>query len=185
MNNFTTSFSVDLPEFGAFASLVPELAFVDVADLAETGPFVYLLVEPRGGVIYIGKSDAASGVVGRRALAYSKWSSEYLSKVAEAGRPDPLADPMAGDLSLAGWAPIIRFVTRHQAIVRVASVANTGLNGKTWEARLQALAGTLTGLESLVGGSGWEAKPGTLRDEGYDWAWARLGELREKGTLDA
>jgi hypothetical protein len=67
--------------------------------------------------------------------------------------------------------------------VRVASVESTGFNGKVWEARLQALAGTLTGLESLVGGSGWEAKPGTLRDEGYDWAVERITQQRETGML--
>jgi hypothetical protein len=185
MNKFSTPFSVDLPEFGAFTSLVPELSFVDVVDLEEAGPFVYTLVEPRGGIIYFGKSDAVTGTIGKRALAYAKWSSEYLAQVAEAGRPDPMVDPVRGGVNLAGWAPIIRFVTRHQAIVRVASVAGTGANGKVWEARLQAMAGILTGLESLVGGSGWEAKDGTLRSQGYIWAWTRIVELRESGVISA
>ncbi|TFD01323.1 hypothetical protein E3T28_07135 [Cryobacterium sinapicolor] len=185
MNKFTIPFSVDLLEFGALATLVPELSFHDVADLSEVGPFVYTLVEPRGGIIYYGKSDATTGVVGKRALAYAKWSADYLGCVSEAGRPDPLVDPYHGDLTLAGWAPIIRFQTRHQAIVRVASVAGTDFSGKVWEARLQAMAGTLTGLESLVGGSGWEANTGTLRGDGYEWAWDRMTELREAGVLDA
>jgi len=185
MNNFTTPFPVDLLDFDPFQRLVPELTFCDVADLAEAGPFVYTLVEPRGGIIYYGKSDANTGAIGRRALAYAKWSAEYLADVAEGGRPDPLIDPTLGDLDLAYWTPIIRFVTRHQAIARVASVAGTGLPGKVWEARLQALAGILTGLESLVGGSGWEAKPGTLRREGYDWAINRIAELRIAGVLKA
>ncbi|SEO09528.1 hypothetical protein [Cryobacterium luteum] len=183
MNKVTIPFTVDLPDFRAFTSLVPELSFGVLANLAATGPFVYLLVEPRGGVIYVGKSDATTGAVGKRALAYAKWSSEYQDQVADGGRPDPLVDPVSGDLSLAAWSPIIRFVTRHQAIVHVASVAGTGLSGKLWEARLQGLTGTLTGLESLVGGSGWEAKPGTLRKEGYDWAWDRITQLRGSGAL--
>lgn len=47
-----------------------------------------------------------------------------------------------------------------------------------WEARLQALAGVLTGLESLIGGSGWEAKDGTLREAWYGWACHRIDSLR-------
>ena len=184
LNKFTTPFSVDLLSFDAFCGLVPELEFLDLAELSNSaaiGPFVYVLVEPRGGIIYIGKSDATTGAVGKRALSYAKWSSEYLAEVAHKGRPDPLYDPINGDLTLTRWAPIVRFVTRHQAIVRVASLADTGFDGKVWEARLQAMAGALTGLESLVGGSGWEAKSGTLRDEGYAWASERLARMREHG----
>jgi hypothetical protein len=60
-----------------------------------------------------------------------------------------------------------RFITRHQAIVKVTRVTGTRLNGRIWQARLQALVGTFTGLESRVGSSGWGTKPGTLRESGY------------------
>ncbi|AWB86570.1 hypothetical protein [Mycetocola zhujimingii] len=188
MNKFTTSVAVKVPAFAAFRPLVPELEFKNLGDLADgsmTGPFVYVLVESGGGIIYIGKSDAETGTAGKRALSYPKWSSEYLAKVAEGGWPDPIHDPESADFTLAGWAPIIRFQTLHQAMVKVASVGHTDANGRVWEARLQALSGTLTGLESLVGGSGWEFKPGTLRDAGYEWAWERLEEMQEAGKLSA
>lgn len=184
MNNFTTSFSVDLVAFDALKTLVPELDFRDLANLALTGPFVYVLVEPRGGIAYYGKSDAATGNVGRRALSYPKWIADYQSNVAESGLLDPLYDPANGELELAWAAPIIRAAARFQLIVRVASVAHTGETGRTWEARLQALAGTLTTNESLIGGSGWEAKSGTLRNDGYAWVFERLEELRDNGDLE-
>jgi hypothetical protein len=188
MHNFTIPFSVDLPNFRPFCSLVPELQFRDLAELekgAVPGPFVYVLVEPRGGILYFGKSDSVTGSNGKRALSYAKWGSDYLADVAKGGWPDPIHDLVSGDLSLTGWVPIIRFATRHQATIKVASVTHTGLSGKAWEARLQAMSGVLTGLESLVGGSGWEANVGTLRGDGYDWACERIEELREDGTIAA
>lgn len=178
MNKFTIPFSVDLPAFGPFTELVPELEFVDLADMRGPGPFVYFLVGTRGEICYTGKSDATTGADGRRALSYAKWSSDYLTRVANAGRPDPMYDPFSGALELTDWSPIVRFATRHSLFVRVARVAHTGETGRVWEARLQALAGILTGLESLVGGSGWEAKNGTLRGAGYEWACERLESLR-------
>lgn len=188
MNKFTTPFTVDLPNFKPFCSLVPELEFTDLGGInksAAPGPFVYMLVAPGGGIIYFGKSDSATGSNGKRALSYTKWSADYLADVALGGWPDPIHDPENGDLGLAGWVPIIRFTTRHQAIVKVASVAHTDASGRAWEARLQAMAGTLTGLESLIGGSGWEANTGTLRGDGYEWARERLEVMREAGQLAA
>lgn len=104
--------------------------------------------------------------------------------VAESGLLDPLYDPANGELELAWAAPIIRAAAGFQLIVRVASVARTGETGRTWEARLQALAGTLTTNESLIGGSGWEAKSGNLRNDGYAWVFERLEELRDNGDLE-
>lgn len=178
MNPFTTPFTVDLLSFSALKTLTPELHFTDAGNIATPGPFVYVLVEPRGGIAYVGKSDATTGKDGHRAIAYAKWTGDYLRDMATSGFPDPLYDPFTGDLDLTNWSPIVRFAARNALIVKVASTKSTELSGRTWEARIQALSGVLTGLESLVGGSGWEANNGTVRGDGYDWAIERIEEIR-------
>jgi hypothetical protein len=178
MSEFSTPFSVDVLAFKSLSRLTPELAFGDLADLDDNGPFVYVHVAPRGGIVYYGKSDATTRAAGARAMAYAKWMSDYAADVAKSGRPDPMYDAVTGDLDVAQWAPIIRFASRHAVIVKVAPVSHTGVTAQVWEARLKALSGILTGLESVVGASGWEAKPGTLRAAAYEWAIQRLGEIR-------
>ena len=52
-------------------------------------------------------------------------------------------------------------------------------NARGWEARIQALLCTLTTNESLIGGTGWEANPGTLRGDAYDWVVERISDCRK------
>lgn len=184
VNSYITQFTIDVLHFDQLRKLAPELPFLTLGQAeidGADGPYIYVLVEPRGGVIYVGKSDAKNAAAGRRALSYAKWSSQYLESVSRSGGPDPMVDPQHGDRDLTDWSPIVRFITRHQASVYMASVRGLNAEAREWEARLQALAGYLTALESVVGGSGWEAKPGTLRGAGYLWAAERIKQVNQSG----
>lgn len=173
----TTSFSITLLNLSALDELVPQLQFADLADMEAVGPFVYVLVEPSGGIVYVGKSDAADAATGRRAMAYARWNSQYLAAVADSGRPDPMYDPDTGTLDIVSWSPIVRFASRYSLTIKVASITDDQ-TGTVWEARLKALLGTLTGLESVVGASGWEFKPGSHREAGYEWAQQQIAAWR-------
>jgi hypothetical protein len=176
-NPFTVPVTVDVLAYSGLRELAPELMFCDPVELPQ-GPFVYVLVDSRGGIHYPGKSDAQSASAGRRAMAYPKWIADYYSEMAASGRPDPMVDPATGDLDLAWWSPIIRYAARHGLIVKAASVEGTAASAVEWEARIKALGGIVAGLESVVGGSGWEAKDGTLRGDAYTWAVDRLRARR-------
>ncbi|MGY1719270.1 hypothetical protein ACI8AG_09510 [Blastococcus sp. SYSU DS0552] len=176
-NPFTVPVTIDVLSYDALCSLATELEFCDPVDLGP-GPFVYVLVDPRGGTHYPGKSDAQGAPAGRRAMAYPKWIADYYSELASSGRPDPMVDPGTGDLGLAWWSPIIRYAARYGLTVKAASVDGTDASAPEWEARIKALGGSVAALESIVGGSGWEAKDGTLRGNAYAWAIERLESRR-------
>lgn len=186
MSRFTTQAHVTTLSYEGLEALTgSDLTFGDVVDLPEnSGPFVYVLLDPNGSVWYVGKSDAKTRSTGARALAYALWVGEFMRHVPLTGRHDPIWDLRRGNLDLARrYSPIVRAAARYGLVVKVADVAHTDLSGAVWEARIAALAGTLTGVESIIGGSGWEANDGTLRGDGYLWATERIQTMRESGLI--
>lgn len=179
MRRFITSVSVDTLTLEGVAELTG-LDFLDPADLTDLpGPFVYVLADPHGAVFYPGKSEAAYKAA-RRTMAYAKWTAEVSEHVRQFGRPDPSEDPQTGDLSMVHWSPIVRSARRYSLLVKAAQVPDPETaSARVWEARIQALIGTLTTIESLIGGSGWEANPGTLRGDAYAWAEKRISDFRK------
>jgi hypothetical protein len=177
---FTATMSIHLLTLDALKALTaPELSWRPLAQVTrnEPGPFVYVLSD--GLVVtYPGKSDAIDGDGAKRAAAYPRWIAEYMSAVADGGEPDPMFAPFVGNLDLCDWSGIVRLAARYNLSPLVASVAHTNETGAVWEARLKALGGILSGLESLGGGSVWERKPNTLRYFAYDWAVQRLEAFR-------
>lgn len=179
MRSFVVPVSVDTLTLEAVAELTG-LDFLDPADAErQPGPFVYVLTDPRGAVFYPGKA-AATYKAGKRTLAYAKWAGDLSDEVQSLGRPDPADDPETGHLDLVVWSPIVRATRRYSLLVKVAQVPDPEVaNARVWEARIQALLGTLTTNESLIGGTGWEANPGTLRGDAYDWVVERISDFRK------
>lgn len=92
---------------------------------------------------------------------------------------DPIVDPCSQNLAGAtNWSPIVRFASHYNLDVRVAA-ATGGLTGTEWEARIKGLTGIVTGLESVVGASGWELKGN--RADGYTWAAQRIESRSASG----
>lgn len=186
MRSFVVSVSVDTLTLDAVAELTG-LDFVDPADIAadpadsekKSDRFVYVLVDPRGAVFYPGKAEAAYRAE-NRFLSYAKWAGNLSAEIQSIGRPDPADDPNTGDLALTNWSPIVRTTRRYGLVVKAAVVPDPKTTtAREWEARIQALIGTLTTIESLVGGSAWEANPGTLRGNAYEWARQRIADYRK------
>lgn len=180
MRGLFTTFTVDTLNLDGLSRLTG-LDFLDPADVADrelTGPFVYVLVDPKGAVVYPGKSEAAGNAVSRT-LAYAKWASQLTQDVQDGGRPDPAHDPATGNLELVHYSPIVRSFLRYSLLVKTAQVPD-GERAAVWEARIQALQGTLTTIESVIGGSGWEANPNTLRGDAYLWAAERIEQVRRE-----
>lgn len=184
MPAFTRTIAVRVVTLDALKALLPELVWLNPGDLTEAGPYVYVHVDADGAVHYPGKSDAKNAAVAKRALDYPRWSGRYKEELAATQLPDVVHDLHGGSVDVLTFSPIVRYFTFNNLTVKVASVAQTGESGAVWEARIKALSAALTGLESVVGGSGWERKPG-LRGDAYDWGDQRLIDYQNGAIASA
>ncbi|WP_459963886.1 hypothetical protein [Nocardia sp. IFM 10818] len=163
-----------------------ELKFFPAESVPEPGPYVYQLVDADECCHYPGSSGRqdASQV---RLMQYAKFT-QALRAMIEAKGLNPNVTRLSTIIDAEEWirwSPIVRYVYQRGLTVMAASVAGTGDSARQWEARLQALGGAFTDVESLQGGAAWEANYDTLRGEGYRWVRDRLMELRDQGVFAA
>lgn len=166
----------------ALAQFFQELNFLPSGSTPQGTNFVYVMVDSRRNIHYIGQTSSTNA--GSRLRNYQTWIRQFSDVARPADAPMPLHDPLTHAEELIRYAPVIRLAHDYDLQIFAANVEHTEANSKEWEARIQALAALLVGNESIVGGSGWEMKPDSLRGQARTWLLERLDSLGYGHDID-
>jgi hypothetical protein len=137
------------------------------------GPGVYTWAPcPDCGVWYIGSGSGWDGLRSR----LGTWFSALEAMRADNVGPDPLVEYGA-----AWWVPAVRAVHLNQLKCYGSCLPEDSEPGaKVWEARMQQANRIASGNVSVLGGSAWENKKGSLAYEADEWAWDRLLTMKRE-----
>jgi hypothetical protein len=163
---------------------MPELVWHPVERLKPRPPqlpdghLVYVALDANDGLFYAGKSDRSGGNV-RRVLQHLGWRDQLRNQLDRSGQ---LVDAVTNS-DLGQWSAIVHSAVRYDLRYLAAPVAGTGASAREWEARIQRLSGRVTGNESILGGSAWEWRWGSLRGNADAWLESRVNELQHAGKI--
>jgi hypothetical protein len=139
------------------------------------GPGVYVWAAGvHCGVWYVGSGSGWNGLWSRLGTWFRHLETIYERNIG----PDPLAEDGA-----AFWVPAIRTAYLEE-LKCYASVVDEGSahSAKEWEARIQQANQIASGNVSVLGGSAWENKAGSLAQMAETWAWERLREMERQAA---